>query len=213
MSDASLLTAVDWADRPGSRVQQDDATREASVALVKEADEQGQLDRGDARARMHFMCVEFLNHEAEILDENRMEDWLELVDKEIEYIIPMRITRERTAGLGFSDEGAFLDADWEMLKVRVARLATEYAWAEDPPSRTRRLVTNVRVDPAEDPSFINVRSNFLLYRGRYDFPEYNVLCGERLDVLRVRDNGLALYKRVVRLDQTTLSIDNLALFL
>ena len=183
------------------------------MALVEEADQQGELDRRDARARMHFMCVEFLHHEAEILDENRMEDWLELVDEEIQYSIPMRITRERTAGLGFSEEGAFLEADWEMLKVRVARLATEYAWAEDPPSRTRRLVTNVRVDPAEDPSFINVRSNFLLYRGRYDFPEYSVLCGERLDVLRVRENGLALYKRVVRLDQTTLSIDNLALFL
>lgn len=183
------------------------------MALVEGADRHLERDASDARARVHFRCVEFLNHEAELLDENRMEEWLELVDEEIHYRIPMRVTRERTAGLGFSEEGAFLDVDWPMLRTRVARLAGEYAWAEDPPSRTRRLVTNVRVDPSDDPAFIHLRSNFLLYRGRYDFPEYNVLCGERFDVLRVREDGFALYKRLVRLDQTTLSIDNLALFL
>lgn len=183
------------------------------MSLVEGAERQVQRDADDERARLHFRCVEFLNHEAELLDENRMEEWLALVDEQIHYRIPLRVTRERTAGLGFSEEGAFLDVDWNMLHTRVLRLAGEYAWAEDPPSRTRRLVANVRVAAADDPAFVDVRSNFLLYRGRYDFPEYSVLCGERFDVLRVREDGFALYKRLVRLDQTTLSVDNLALFL
>ena len=31
------------------------------------------------------------------------------------------------------------------MRLRVDRLQTEHAWAEDPPSRTRRVVTNIRV--------------------------------------------------------------------
>ena len=94
----------------------------------------------------HHEIEQFLFHEAECLDDNRIREWFELLTEDIDYKCPIRVTRERAAGPGFSEEGMHFDEDWGMLEVRVERLETEYAWAEDPPSRTRRLVSNVRPD-------------------------------------------------------------------
>ena len=64
--------------------------------------------------------------------------------------------------------------------------ATEYA--EDPPSRTRRFVSNVRVrsDGSED---LDVRSYVLLLRSRFDSPTFEIVCAERRDVLRRTPDG------------------------
>jgi phthalate 3,4-dioxygenase beta subunit len=49
--------------------------------------------------------------------------------------------------------------------MRVKRLATDHAWAEDPPSRTRHFVTNVRTfRPRADELY--VESALLLFRSR-----------------------------------------------
>jgi 3-phenylpropionate/cinnamic acid dioxygenase small subunit len=103
--------------------------------------------------------------------------------------------------------------DHGSLAARVARLETEYAWAEDPASRTRRLVTNVRPTQSDDESLIEVKSNLLIYRGRYDSPDFNLIAAERQDVLRRTDDGLRLLKRLVLLDQATVATHNLAIFL
>src|SRR5207247_6794342 len=101
-------------------------------------------------------------------------------------------TRERAAGAGFSTEGWHMFEDHGSLATRVARLETEYAWAEDPPSRTRRLVTNVRVEPGGRPKELRVKSNFLIYRGPSDPPDFALITGERRDVLLRMDHGLRL---------------------
>jgi 3-phenylpropionate/cinnamic acid dioxygenase small subunit len=168
---------------------------------------------GEAGSQTYFAAVEFLNREAELLDDNRIRDWFELLDPEVDYRVPIRVTRERAAGPGFSDEGWHMFEDHGSLEARVARLETEYAWAEDPPSRTRRLVTNVRVEAGESESEIRVKSNFLIYRGRYDSPKFNLIAGERHDVLRRAGGDLRLLKRLVLLDHTTLGTHNLAIFL
>jgi 3-phenylpropionate/cinnamic acid dioxygenase small subunit len=156
-------------------------------------------------------CERFLYQEAELLDDNRVREWLELLTEDIRYEIPVRMTRERSATSVFSEQAFHMLDDYGTLRTRVERLDTEYAWAEDPPSRTRRLVTNVRVSEADRPREHAVRSNVLIYRGRYE-DLGDLVVGERHDVLRQTDAGLRLAARTVLLDQTTLA-NNLAIFL
>jgi 3-phenylpropionate/cinnamic acid dioxygenase small subunit len=172
------------------------------------------LSSTETGSQTYFECVDFLNAEAELLDDNRIREWFdELIDPEIDYRVPIRVTRSRAEGPGYSFQGWHMFEDHGSLEARVRRLETEYAWAEDPPSRTRRFVTNIRVDPGEASDEIKVKSNLLIYRGRYDSPSFNLIAGERHDVLRRTDIRLKLLKRLVLLDQTTLGTHNLAIFL
>ena len=161
----------------------------------------------------YWRCVDFLVDEAAALDENRAEDWLGMLHPEVDYRVPMRITRERTAGLGFSNEGYHLYENHGTLALRVERLSGDYAWAEDPPSRTRRFVTNFRVFAAEGTDDLRVCSNLLLYRERLDDPAPQLLSAERRDDLRELDGDLRLARRLVLLDHATLHTPNLGIFL
>ena len=52
------------------------------------------------------------------------------------------------------------------LSRRIERLESGMAWAEDPPSRTRHLITNVEVEAGDAASEIKAYSNYLVYRSR-----------------------------------------------
>jgi ethylbenzene dioxygenase beta subunit len=158
----------------------------------------------------------FLYREAELLDGWRLREWLGLLTEDVRYRVPIRIAKERSDDerAGVSTEMFHLDEDIHSLQLRVDRLETGYAWAEDPPSRLRHFVTNVRVDDAErDGGELGVRSNVLVYRSRWDRPEHDLLSGERHDVLRHVDGQLRLASRTVVLDSTTLPTLNLSFFL
>jgi hypothetical protein len=58
-----------------------------------------------ARLEEAWPCMEWLNDEAALLDRNEMREWIELLHPDIDYRLPIRITRERPKGLGFSDQG------------------------------------------------------------------------------------------------------------
>jgi 3-phenylpropionate/cinnamic acid dioxygenase small subunit len=92
------------------------------------------------------------------------------------------------------------------------------AWAEDPPSRTRHLITNVvvrHVDPSQHREFsvddLEVRSAFLVYRNRLQREE-NIFAGRRTDILRRVSAGLQVARRVVLLDQNVLQAKNISTF-
>src|SRR5579871_3336948 len=88
-------------------------------------------------AELERACSHFLIREAELLDNNDYRGWLDTcVSPDIEYLVPTRATRERAAGVSEFDARSFHVKDrYPALKVRVDRLYTEHAWAEDPPSR------------------------------------------------------------------------------
>jgi ethylbenzene dioxygenase subunit beta len=157
-------------------------------------------------------CVDFLVDEAEILDNHDVRAWLELCDPEIEYLVPVRLTRERTAGAGFTDRSFHMKEDYGSLEMRVRRLETEYAWAEDPPSRMRRFVSNFRITRGEAEDEVEARTNLLIFRGRYDSSQYDIITAERHDVLRRADGELRLLRRNVLMDYTTVGTHNLAFF-
>lgn len=161
----------------------------------------------------YWRCVDFLTEEAEALDHNRVADWIEMLHPEIDYRVPLRTTRERSKGLGFSTDAYHFYESHDSLSLRVERLSGDYAWAEDPPSRTRRFVTNYRVLALDGTDDLRVRSNLLLYRARGDETEPQLLSGERVDDLREHEGRLKLVRRRVLLDHTTLLTPNLGIFL
>lgn len=85
------------------------------------------------------------------------------------------------------------------------------AWAEDPPSRTRHLITNIEVEPGDSASELKVYSNFMVYRNRGE-TEQEFFVGARQDVLRHIDGTWKIARRRVILDQNVLLAKNVSIF-
>lgn len=167
------------------------------------------------RLLLQHAVQEFLFMEADVLDSRRYEEWLGLLTEDIHYWMPVRrTTTAREVDREFTKPGgiAFFDDDLAMLKMRVNRMLLGRAWAEDPPSRTRRLITNVRViegGAEREGDEVTVASNFQLYRTRLDSEEDSWL-GRREDVLRRVDGGFRLARRHIYLEQTVILSQNLS---
>jgi 3-phenylpropionate/cinnamic acid dioxygenase small subunit len=167
---------------------------------------------GRTRHAVQAECESFLYRAAELLDNRELSEWHDLLTEDITYRVPVRTTRERSNESEFSDEAFHMKEDWETLKIRTERMQNDFAWSEDPPSRTRRHVSTVRVaDETEDS--IDVKSHLLLFRARRDDTEPDLLSMERRDVLRRTENGLKLADRVVYLDHTVIPTDSLSIIL
>lgn len=103
-------------------------------------------------------CEALLVREARLLDEGRLEDWLELCAPSCLYWIPM------TPGGGDpATEVTHAFDDRRRLEDRVAWLRSAYIWSQIPRSRTRRMLTNVEVLATADPDEVLVRSNVVIH--------------------------------------------------
>jgi biphenyl 2,3-dioxygenase beta subunit len=105
---------------------------------------------------------------------------------------------------------AFFDDDRASIAIRVKKLSTGKSWSEDPPSRTRRLITNVRV-VQDQGGELAVESNFHLYRTRLNSEEDSWI-GSRHDTLRRAGDSFQIARRTVYLEQTVLLSRNLSNF-
>lgn len=161
---------------------------------------------------LRIAVQDFLVYEAELLDDRRFEEWLELFTDDVTYEAPIRVTR-KTPNPTVVDEISFFDENLHSLTLRVKRLRTDVAWAEDPPSHTRRFVTNMRVRPTQNEEELDVRSSLMLFRSRGDMGAYDLIVGERFDLLRSVDSRLRIARRRIVLDQSSLSTKNLGVFL
>lgn len=182
------------------------------MTLVSPADRNLQPEKL-ARIERQYEIEQFLFHEAMLLDDRRWDEWLDLLADDLEYWIPVRSTRalgdemNEFAKLG---ESAFFDDDKPSMEMRVRKLRTGYAWAEDPPSRTRHCVSNVRLgEPSGDE--LLVHCNFMLYRSRLANDE-DLWVGRREDLLRSAGTGWKIVNRHVYLDHVSLSSKNLSVF-
>ena len=159
--------------------------------------------------------VEYLYDEATMLDEIRLTDWAATLATDLVYTAPLRETRSllKHAQSYVRTMQHFHD-DYRSMMGRIMRLTgTKSAWAEDPPSRTRRLVTNVMVNKTDKPDEFAVVSYLLVMRSRFNFDEYDMISGERRDVLRRSGDTFKLARREILLDQAVLGTPNLAIFL
>jgi len=152
--------------------------------------------------------------EAELLDQTRYVDWFNTCIAEgLEYLVPVRTTRERkAAGSEFAKDSFHMRETYNTMKARVNRLLTEHAWAEDPASRTRRVVTNIRIEEGTAGALV-VKSYLLLYRSQWDRIEYDLLVAERVDRVIQVDGQWRIAKREVFFTHTILGTPNLGVFL
>ena len=158
---------------------------------------------------------DLLYEEAELLDERRFHQWLDLFTDDLHYWMPVRetlISREVAEELSKPGETGFFEDTKETLRMRVNRLDTGTAWAETPPSRTRHLVSNIRIKGANGSSEFDVHCNFLVYRTRMD-TDTDIYVGTRHDTLRRVDGQLKIAQRTIILDQTILDARNISIFL
>jgi phthalate 3,4-dioxygenase subunit beta len=160
----------------------------------------------------HLAAHQFLVEEAALLDAADYAGWLDLLCEDIRYLMPVRVTTARGAGPGTLAGMGHFDEDMYALRKRVQRLATDHAWTEDPPSRTRHFVTNVRTFRAAA-SELRVQSALLLFRSRGDTREADLLSAGRADLLRETADGLRLARREITADESVLRTQNLAVFL
>ncbi|WP_277969694.1 aromatic-ring-hydroxylating dioxygenase subunit beta [Sphingomonas echinoides] len=161
----------------------------------------------------HFEVEQFLIEEAALLDQGKFQDWLALFAEDVRYWMPIRRTMTtKDTARQFTRPGqmAFIDDDHAMLAMRVRRLKTGYAWAEDPPSRVRRLVTNIRITAATEDE-IEVHSNFYTHRVRLE-KEEDTWVGHRQDRLRRVDGALKIRQRAIFIESTVLQSPNLSNF-
>ena len=170
------------------------------------------ITRFSSLSPIYAEVQDWLFLEAERLDSGREREWLEeMVDREIVYQLPLRQTVERARGDGFFDQAFHLNETYGSLESRVMRNETAYAWAEDPPSRLRHFVSNIRVSELDE-NRLAVTSNLLVFRTRQDQTDPQLLAGERDDELRRGEDGLRLARRVIRLDHTVIGTHNLSIF-
>jgi 3-phenylpropionate/cinnamic acid dioxygenase small subunit len=161
----------------------------------------------------HQEAHRWLVEEAWLLDAQAYEAWLETLTDDVHYIMPARVTTALGTGFDTVPGMAHFDEDKYSLSRRVARFLTEHAWTEDPPSRLRHHLSNVRTFAADDPDHLVVDSATLVFRSRGDVLPGSLVSAGREDLLRRTDAGWKLARRTILVDESVLRTQNLAIFL
>jgi 3-phenylpropionate/cinnamic acid dioxygenase small subunit len=151
----------------------------------------------------------FLYDEAALLDARRYEDWLALLTDDVRYRVSALAVRE----LGEQPQTyAILDEDAATLRRRILQIGNpRLTYTENPPSFTRRFVSNVRA--RVEPDGLAVTSYVLLYRKGVAMTEAVLYAGVREDRIRRTAEGLRLAARAVVLDTDVIPTHNLSTLL
>lgn len=158
---------------------------------------------------LRLQFEEVLYHEAWLLDHDRLEEWLALCAEQIRYWAPIRANAARG-----SEEWSrplqlmHFDEDKASLTMRVQRVRTGAAHADEPPARVRHLVSNVQILDAGD-DVAHVASNFIVFKSRRGREEV-FFVGCREDRWRQIDGAWKLEERLVVLDHDV--IENVTVF-
>lgn len=155
---------------------------------------------------------QWLYDEAQLLDDIQFDEWFNLMHPSLRYQMPVRVNKEGVERPDYSIEMFTFNDDIELLKLRVERLKTDYAWAEIPPSRTRRFVSNVQVKELVEGEKAVIKSYLLIYRSRSTDIHHDLISGERNDEFVFEEGKWKLSKRVFIVDQTTMNTRNFAIF-
>jgi 3-phenylpropionate/cinnamic acid dioxygenase small subunit len=178
------------------------------------------IERTAAYYRLKADIEDFYYHEADLLDERRFRDWLNLLTEDLSYFMPIRrnvkfgqhAARENTKrGEGIS----WFDEDKWTLTKRVDQILTGVHYAEEPLSRITHMVSNVQIkgarphiDKAEE---LDIASRFLVYQNRVEY-ETHTFVGRRHDTLRLTEQGWKIARREILLEQNILLAKNLTTF-
>jgi benzoate/toluate 1,2-dioxygenase beta subunit len=148
---------------------------------------------------------QFLYYEAQLMDEHRYDEWLALWTDDALYWVPTGrddIDPKREISLIYDDR--------VRLQLRISRLKSGFAHAQEPKSRMRRIVSNIVVEKVEKGEIL-AYSNFLLAelrRGKQD-----LFAGRTIHRLRPHEGSFKLIAKKVLLVNNDEPIDNLTFLL
>jgi 3-phenylpropionate/cinnamic acid dioxygenase small subunit len=152
--------------------------------------------------------------EALLLDNLRLQEWGASLATDLKYTVPVRQTRTvQDIEASYIRSVQHMDDDYGSIMGRIMRLSGKSAWSENPPSRTRRFVSNVQVFETQKSDEYTSINYLLLTRNRFDDDFFDLIPCQRNDLLRVVDGGLQLARREVLIDQAVLGTPNLSIFL
>jgi 3-phenylpropionate/cinnamic acid dioxygenase small subunit len=158
--------------------------------------------------------MDFLIEESRLLNMDQLDEWLALTAEDLSYTMPVRRTAMREQGPGFSDTMSHFEDDRAGMEFRIKRITNSgHCFADDPPSRTRRLVTNLQVHQTEISNEYAASSSLLLLRSRWDSPTFDIISCGREDLLRRSGDSFEIARRRIFVDQGTLGTANLAVLI
>jgi ethylbenzene dioxygenase beta subunit len=155
----------------------------------------------------------FLNLEARLLDAERFQDWYELLADDLFYWAPLQENKfRRDKRPEFDpDRMALFDERKADIAVRIARLASNLVWTEDPPTRHVYIIGNIEAFHTVTKNEVEVHSTFIQYRNRAEHDEAT-LYGRRRDILRLEGPKIQIVRRLILLPQAVLLTKNLTSF-
>ncbi len=153
----------------------------------------GQIDVSVSREEVE----DFLYEEAALLDAWKLDEWLGLLTEDATYRVPSNDRPDADPrGTLFT-----IADDIARIRARVTRLKDRNAHAEFPPSRTRRLITNVRIVERNP---LRVEANFVVYRYRRN-EDVREFVGRYRFVLKMVDGKMKIAAREAVLDAQELA--------
>lgn len=186
---------------------------------MTEVIERRPVRRGLAWFELKQEIEDFLYCEADLLDQRRFTEWLDLLADDLVYFMPIR--RNVKFGQHTENENtrqgegiSWFDEDKWTLAKRVEQILTGVHYAEEPLSRVTHMVSNVRlldVQPSvEAPQEVTVGCRFLVHQNRVEYETYTFI-GRRTDVLRRAGDSWRIARRELILEQNVLLAKNLSI--
>lgn len=144
---------------------------------------------------LRFEVESLLYKEAELLDAWELDEWRKLLTDDVSYYVPPNDKPQ-----GDHNNTLFIVADDHVrLHERIVRLKDPYCHSEYPRSRTRRIISNVRVYPGEKADQLLMRANFVIYRNRRN-GDTRIFTGEYVNKLMRVNGELKIHERRAILD-------------
>jgi 3-phenylpropionate/cinnamic acid dioxygenase small subunit len=145
----------------------------------------------------------FLFCEARLADESRYDEWFALWTEDVRYWVPVNIDDYDP-----DEHVSIIYDDRERLELRILRLKSGGAWAQEPQSRMRRLISNIEIEPGPGAGEYLVVSNFVL--GELRRGREGTYFGQQKHTLRMTAGGLRMAAKTVVLVKNNEPLHNLS---
>jgi 3-phenylpropionate/cinnamic acid dioxygenase small subunit len=146
----------------------------------------------------------FAYREARLLDEWRLDEWLDLWAPDGYYWVPCNALDTNP-----SQSVSIIYDDYSRIEERVYRLTHADAHSQDPRSRTTHYLTSMEFTPLEDGGRLHAAALIIEVRGNHQ-----EIYGGRVDYrVRLGSKGLQLVEKTFRMSRNDTALGNLTFLL
>ena len=151
--------------------------------------------------------IDFVYHEARLIDEKRLDEWYELFTEDGLYWMPL--TRDQAAG---RTQTSLFYEDRLLLKVRIERLNSPNAFSQAEPSWCQHVLQAPRIESRDDATGAYVlRTPFMYLEVQRD--DQQVYAGVAWHHLKLQDGRLRMQMKKIDLLNRESALPSIQLFL